>query len=196
MTFKRWLPTFVAFPLGGLLAFVLAGSLDDPLSGAVGGLLAGAVIGAGQWLALRSHGIGRRWVVHTAVAMAAGTALAAAVTGAGTELGDLMLTGLVAGAAVGAAQSTLLGRGRLASVAWTAVTAATWPLGWLATWAVVGLNADLGFYVFGSSGAVLVTVLTGLAIRRILAAPLATSAMSASGATSAVARPAGATSGV
>jgi hypothetical protein len=174
MTWRRWLPTFLAFPIGGLLAIETVGSLDGPLSAAAGGLLAGAVIGAGQWLALRSRGIGRRWVAYTAAAMAAGTALATAVTGAGTELADLMLTGLVAGAAVGAAQSTLLGRGRRVSVAWTAVTAASWPLGWLATWAVVGLDAERGFYVFGASGALLVTVLTGLALRRMLAAPGAT----------------------
>jgi hypothetical protein len=170
MTFKRWLPTFLAFPLGGLLAIEAVGSLDDPVSAAAGGLLAGAVIGAGQWLALRSRGIGRRWAAYTAASMAAGTALAAAVTGAGTELPDLMFTGLVAGAAVGAAQSTLLGHGRLASAAWTAVTAASWSLGWVATWATI-VDIERGYYVFGASGALLVTVLTGLALRRMLAAP-------------------------
>jgi len=174
MNFKRWLPTLLAFPLGGFLAFETLGSLEGPLTAAAGGLLAGAVIGAGQWLALRPQGIGRRWIAATGAAMAAGSALAAAATGAGTALEDLMLAGLIAGAAVGAAQSTLLAPAGLARTAWTAVTAASWPLGWLATWAVVGLNADLGFYVFGSSGALLVTVLTGLALRRILALPGAT----------------------
>jgi hypothetical protein len=168
MTFKRWLPTFLAFPLGGLLALLTVGSLDGPVSAAAGGLLAGAVIGAGQWLALRSHGIGRRWIAYTAGAMSAGTAVAAVATGAGTELADLMLTGLIAGAAVGAAQAPLLARGRLVSAGWIATTAASWPLGWLATWAVVGLNADMGFFVFGSSGAVVVTVITGLALRALL----------------------------
>ncbi len=173
MPFKRWLPTFLGFPLGGLLAYVTVGSLDGPLTAAAGGLLAGAVIGGAQWVALRPRGISRRWIGVTSVAMAAGTAVAAAVTGAGTDLGDLMLTGLVAGGAVGAAQATLLpGEGRVAA-AWTAVTAASWPLGWLATWAVIGLNADMGFHVFGASGALVVTVLTGLALRRILAAPAA-----------------------
>lgn len=174
MTLTRWLPTFLAFPLGGLLAIETVGSLAGPLSGAAGGLLAGAVIGAGQWLALRSRGVGRRWVGYTAAAMAAGTALATAVTGGGTELGDLMFTGLVDGAAVGAAQSRLLAGGRLVSVGWTTATAASWSLGWLATWAVVGLDAALGFYVFGASGALLVTLLTGLALRQVFAAPRAT----------------------
>ena len=160
MTIKRWLPTFLGFPLGGLLAMTVVGSLDDPLSAAAGGLLAGAVIGAAQSLAL---GMGRRWVAYTATAMAGGTALAAVVTGAGTELGDLMITGLIAGAAVGAAQGTLLG----ATAAWTAVTAASWSLAWLVTWAVVGVNADQGFHVFGSSGALVATIVTGLALRAL-----------------------------
>ena len=54
MTFKRWLPTFLAFPIGGFIAIQTIGSLDDPVAAAAGGLIAGAVIGAGQWLALRS----------------------------------------------------------------------------------------------------------------------------------------------
>ena len=93
MTFKRWLPTFLGFPIGGYLAIQIVGSIDDPVSAAAGGLVAGAVIGAGQWLALRSAGIGRRWVGYTAAAMAAGSALAAAVTGAGTEVADVMVCG-------------------------------------------------------------------------------------------------------
>src|SRR5215208_918733 len=91
MNFKRWLPTLLAFPLGGFLAFETLGSLEGPLTAAAGGLLAGAVIGAGQWLALRPQGIGRRWIAATGAAMAAGSALAAAATGAGTALEDLML---------------------------------------------------------------------------------------------------------
>jgi hypothetical protein len=170
MTFKRWLPTFLAFPVGGQLAISTVGSLHDPASAAAGGLLAGAVIGAGQWLALRSHGIGRRWVGYTAAAMAAGSALAAAMTGAGTELADVMLSGLVTGAAVGAAQSTLLARGQRVAATWTAVTATGWSLGWLATWATF-VDIERGYYVFGASGALLVTVVGGLTLRRMLSAP-------------------------
>lgn len=161
MTFTRWIPTFLAFPIGGLLAIETIGSLDGPVSAAAGGLLAGAVIGTGQWLALRARGMGRRWIAHTAVAMSAGTGVAAVLTGAGTELQDLALTGLVAGAAVGAAQSALLGAGR-----WTAITAASWTLGWIAT-ASIGVDVERGYIVFGSAGAILVTVLTGLALRRM-----------------------------
>ena len=161
MTLKRWLPTFLAFPIGGLLAFETVGSATGPATAAAGGLLAGAVIGAGQWLALRHEGVDRRWPLVTAVAMAAGSALAATITGAGTEVSDLVLTGAVSGAAVGAAQAALLGRTQ-----WAAVTAASWALAWLTSAGVLAQQADEGFVVFGSSGALVATVLTGLALRR------------------------------
>ena len=52
MSFKRWLPTFLGFPIGGYLATQIVGSLHDPASAAAGGLVAGAIIGGAQWLAL------------------------------------------------------------------------------------------------------------------------------------------------
>jgi hypothetical protein len=161
MTLKRWLPTFLAFPLGGLLAFETVGSATDPATAAAAGLLAGAVIGVGQWLALRSEGVDRRWPLVTAAAMAAGSALAAAATGAGTDTADLVLTGALAGSAVGAAQAALLGRPQ-----WAVVTAASWALAWLISAGVLAQQTDEGFVVFGSSGALVATVLTGLALRR------------------------------
>ena len=161
MTLKRWLPTFLAFPLGGLLAFETVGSVTDPATAAAAGLLAGAVIGVGQWLALRGEGVDRRWPLVTAAAMAAGSALAAAATGAGTDTADLVLTGALAGSAVGAAQAALLGRPQ-----WAVVTAASWALAWLISAGVLAQQADEGFVVFGSSGALVATVLTGLALRR------------------------------
>ena len=163
MTFKRWLPTFLAFPIGGYIAVQTIGSLDDSGTAAAGGLIAGAVIGAGQWLALRSRGIGRRWIGYTAAAMAVGSAISVAVTNAGTERADVMLAGLITGGLVGAAQSTLLPR---SAALWTVVSAAGWALAWLTTSAVI-VDIERGYAVFGSSGALLLTVLTGLTLRRI-----------------------------
>lgn len=171
MTLKRWLPTLLAFPVGGELAILTVGSLHDPISAVAGGLVAGAVIGAIQWLALRPHGIDLRWAVYTAAAFAAGTALSAVATGAGTALHDVMLAGLITGAAVGGAQSTLLERGAHASMVWIGVSAASWPLGWLASAGIVDL--ERGFYVFGASGALIVTLVTGLALRRLLSPEVA-----------------------
>jgi hypothetical protein len=74
----------------------------------------------------------------------------------------------VAGAAVGAAQGTLLGGPRLVA-AWSAVTAVSWATAWFVSWTVIGVNADQGFYVFGSSGAIVATVITGFALRALQA---------------------------
>ena len=121
---------------------------------------------AGQWLALRAHGVSSRWIARTAVAMSAGTAVAAAATGAGTDVPDLALSGLIAGAAVGVAQGGLLG-GRAGAI-WTAATATSWTLDWIAT-ASIGVDVEHGYHVFGSAGAILVMVLTGLVLRHVLA---------------------------
>lgn len=162
MSFKRWLPTFLAFPIGGLLAIETVGGLHGPVSAAAGGLIAGAVIGAGQWLALKPAGIGPRWIAVTAAAMAAGATIAALITGAGTAHADVILAGAVTGAFVGGAQSTML---RERAALWTAATAAAWALGWLITSNVI-VDLDRGHHVFGSTGAIAATLLTGLAVRK------------------------------
>jgi hypothetical protein len=166
MTLTRWIPTFLAFPIGGLAAIELIGSSDGPLAAAAGGLLAGAILGAAQWLALRASGTSSRWIGRTAAAMAAGAAVSAAVTGSGAEVADLVLSGLITGAAVGAAQGPLLERGGRTAIAWAGVTAGAWSLGWLITSQVI-VDAERGFHVFGSTGALAATLLTGLALRAL-----------------------------
>ena len=74
MNFKRWLPTFLAFPLGGLLASRPWAPSTTRSGGRRRRCSPGAIIGAGQWLALRSRGIGLRWIAATGAAMAAGAA--------------------------------------------------------------------------------------------------------------------------
>ena len=46
---------------------------------------------------------------------------------------------------------------------WVAATAASWPIAWLASSGVVDL--DRGWHAFGSSGAIVVALVTGLALR-------------------------------
>ena len=110
MTFKRWLPTFLAFPVGGFVTMQIVGGASSPAKAAA--------------------------------------------------------AGLITGAAVGGAQSLLLARGR---AVWTAITATGWSSGWLVTSLVI-VDIERHHAVFGSSGALLVTVLTGLALRRAVLA--------------------------
>src|SRR4051812_41597011 len=117
MISTRWLFTIIGFPIGGYLAVKTTGGVEDAASGAAAGLVAGAVIGAAQFLALRDRGFGPAWVVRTALGMSAGLAAAGAITAGDTSVSQLVLTGAISGAAVGAAQATELGTGLRARLA-------------------------------------------------------------------------------
>jgi hypothetical protein len=160
-----WMLAFLGFPLGGELALVLVGSVDGVASGALGGALAGAVIGAAQWLVLRRYlRVGPEWILATALGVALGDALGALLAGAGTEIGDLLITGLATGVAVGLLQWGLVLRGRLLVASlWPLVVAIAWPIGWMVTWAA-GIDVERGYYVFGSTGALVFATITGAAM--------------------------------
>jgi hypothetical protein len=174
--------TFLAFPAGGLLARFVAGPLDDPVAALVGGLLAGTVIGGAQALAAADDGLGRRWAVATAVGLGIGTMLGAAAVGFATGLADLVAVGAIAGAVVGLGQTLALsGRIPLADRRWWApAAAATWALGWGVTTAA-GVDVGQQFHVFGATGALAYTTLTGLALRRLPWAQQSTSETAATG---------------
>ncbi|MFE4196768.1 hypothetical protein ACFRJ9_12940 [Paenarthrobacter sp. NPDC056912] len=166
MSFLRWTPSLLGFPLGGWLAFQLLGPVRNPLSAAIAGVLAGAVIGAAQWLALRPA-VSWRWILGSTIGMSAGSALAAVATGSSTSVAALATTGLIAGACVGLAQGLAFMRGWRVAALWTATVSPAWALGWAITANVI-VDADHGYIAFGSSGAVVVTVITALVLRRIL----------------------------
>ena len=157
----RWLPTILAFPLGGYLAHALVGTADQLTATLVGGALLGAVLGTAQALALRSRVAPLPWIGATAVGLAVGVTLGSAAVDYGTGAADLALQGAISGAALGAAQ--LLGlRGRLPGAwQWLPLTAVAWTLGWSVTRAA-GIDVERHYYNFGLSGALVATVLTGL----------------------------------
>ena len=162
-TIARWAVSFAGFPLGGLAAMTLVGPVDSPASAVVGGLLTGAVLGAVQAWALRAKGRSLvAWTAATALGLGVGLAVAAATVSYGTGLADLVVQGAVSGASVGIAQAVLLRRrlGALA-LAWPAYLAVVWALGWAITTSI-GVEVDERFTVFGSSGAVVVAILTSV----------------------------------
>lgn len=162
-TIARWMVSFFGYPLGGLVAWLITGPVVDTTSALTGGLLTGAVLGAIQAWALRAD---RRLLtgltLATAVGLAAGLATGASVVGFSTGLADLALQGAISGAAVGLAQAAVLWRRivRLA-LAWPAYLAVVWAAGWTVTTAA-GIGVDAQFTVFGSSGALVATLLTAV----------------------------------
>lgn len=159
----RWIPTFLAFPLSGLIAILVVGSTSGVVAALLAGAVVGAVLGGAQWLALRTSGVGRRWWAATAVAVPLGTALGTWLTGAAATTGQLVLRGLVTGLVVGAAQALALRTPPLRAAGWAGVTSAAWGLGWLITSNVI-VDAERGYVVFGASGALTATILTGLCL--------------------------------
>jgi hypothetical protein len=166
--FLVWMLTFLGFPVGGALAFLLVGSIDGAADGALGGGVAGAVIGAAQWLVLRGRlEMTALWIAGTALGLALGDGVGAALRGTGTTIGDLLVTGLVSGVAVGLPQGALLRRRVQVAGLWTLVVALAWPLGWTVTWAV-GVDVGRLYAMFGSTGALIFAAITGATMLLIL----------------------------
>ena len=179
-TLLRWAPTFAAFPVGGLAAHLFVGPVTTVGAAAVGGLVTGAAIGVAQWWALRPAGLSgwalrptglsaARWVVTSALGLAAALAIATAVAGPPATFGAVLVQGAACGLGLGTAQAgVLFGRLGARALLWPVLLACAWALGWAVT-AAVGVRLEDGWTVFGSTGALVVTAWTAvlpLALRR------------------------------
>jgi hypothetical protein len=157
-----WMPTFLGFPAGGLAAEVV-GPVDSVASAVLGGAITGAVLGFAQWLGLRHTGPSPiRWIVATCVGFAVGLGIGSAAVGYQTDTAALAVQGAICGVVIGAAQGGVLYRqlGRIV-LAWPAVLAGLWALGWTIT-ASAGIDVEAQYTVFGSSGALVVTAATSI----------------------------------
>jgi hypothetical protein len=163
-----WGAAFLGFPIGGAAATLLVGPIESVGAALIAGAVAGGVIGAAQWLVLRRRiPLSALWVAATAGGMAVGMALGQVLLGDNTTMQPLLLRGLVVGAAIGTAQAALL-RGILATpTVWAAVVTLGWPLAWAVS-AAIGLDLTRNWAVFGSSGALIFQLATGLTLAYLL----------------------------
>lgn len=160
----RWLATFVGFPAAGVTARLCVGDIDDLAAAARGGLAGGAVLGLVQAFV---GGIAReqrmRWAVATACGLSLGLAAGAALVDYATDAAGLALMGAVCGAFVGVAQALATPIATRDRKTWAVATPALWALGWLVTSQVI-VDADRHHAVFGSSGALLVSAISGVLV--------------------------------
>ena len=161
-----WTLGFLAFPLAGLTGRAVAGPVDDPVAALVGGAVTGLVIGAGQVLAGRRRLPARRWVLATTVGMALGLLLGATVVSYGTTLADLAVMGALTGAVLGPAQALALPRTTPARWSWAATMPALWALGWAVT-TLAGVDVASQYTVFGATGALTFSAVSGLLVLRL-----------------------------
>jgi hypothetical protein len=158
----RWLATFVGFPLAGVAARLAVGEIDSTAAAVVGGVVGGTVLGAAQAVI---GGIDRaswlRWIVATAAGLGIGLGAGATLAGLATDPASLVLMGAVSGLAVGIAQAASVPMRRVDRALWAVATPALWALGWLITSQVI-VDADSRHAIFGSSGAIVVSALSGV----------------------------------
>jgi hypothetical protein len=162
-TLLRWMVSFAGYPVGGAVAILLTGPVDDLRAALAGGLVTGAVLGAVQaWAMGAARPRATTWTLASALGLMAGLGLGASVVDYRTGLGDVALQGALCGLLLGIAQAAvLLPRLGLIALGWPVALAAIWALGWV-TSTSIGIRVEEQFTVFGSSGALVATALTGV----------------------------------
>ena len=163
-----WVAVALAIPIAGYIGWTISGPVDTVGTALIGGAITAAGLAAVQWWAAKGA-LGRpaAWISASAAAYGAGLAAGAALVGYDTDLGSLVLMGLVSGASLGAAQGLVLARQgkRRLGAAWGAAMPALFALAWVPTTAI-GVNVENQFTVFGAAGAITFTLLSGLLLAR------------------------------
>ena len=163
----RWTPTFLAFPLGGLLAKLVFGSASTVVKSVGGGLIVGLVVGLIQYLSLKKYGVSTSWVVATAIAATSAALINSYAFSFKFDSASLAGSGLVAGLLIGTAQSLSQTRDIKFVTLWTISTAIAWSLAWFITSKVI-VDPEAQYHVYGSSGALLTTIGLGLVLKYLL----------------------------
>jgi hypothetical protein len=157
------LVSFAGYPLGGYASFLLTGRVDSPVPAVAGGFLTGLVLGAVQvWAIGQARPRPMAWILATAVGLMGGVAVGAALVDYRTDLASLATQGAVTGALVGIAQAiVVLPRVGVLAFAWPPFLSGAFAAGWAITTSA-GIDVDQQFTIFGSSGALVATVLTAV----------------------------------
>jgi hypothetical protein len=166
-TWLIWTAGFLAFPIAGFAGTAVAGRVDTPVAALLGGAVTGLVIGAGQALASWRRLDPRRWIPATTIGMGLGLLLGAWMVGYRTSLADLALMGALTGLVLGVVQAVALPRRTRLRWVWAAALPPLWALGWTVT-TLAGITVDEQFTIFGATGAVTFSALSGLLLHRIL----------------------------
>ncbi len=165
--YGRWVGTFIGFPLAGVTARLVAGNIDSATAAAMGGLAGGAVLGAVQvGIAGIPAGERARWIGGTAAGLAVGLTAGASAVGFDTDAASLVAMGALSGAGVGIAQALSMAPGSATlrdRILWALATPALWAGGWAITSQVI-VDADRQHAVFGSSGALAVSLVAGVLV--------------------------------
>lgn len=161
----RFIPTLLAFPIGGEITSLAIGSIRTTTDALFGGAIVGLVLGVIQYLALRPFNFNRLWIASSAIGLTLGSIIAAMITGLKTESPTLALQGLVAGFFVGVAQALSQKRTFATISLWALSVSTTWSTAWFITSKVI-VDVEYGYAIFGSSGALFATTVLTFVLPR------------------------------
>jgi predicted permease len=160
----RWVPTLLAFPLGGAIAKIAFGGASSLGKSVGGGLIVGITVGLIQFLALKKYGITTSWITATAIATVVAAAINSYAFSFKFDSVSLTGSGLVAGLLVGIAQALSQTRDVKFALVWSICTAVAWTLAWFITSKVI-VDPEAQYQIFGSSGALVATVGLGVVLK-------------------------------
>jgi hypothetical protein len=159
-----WAAAFIGFPIGGLLSNAIVGPITTPVQAAIAGAISGAILGLVQWFVLKGQlPLTYWWIIATSAGMLLGLAISTAFLGSETSGAVLLWRAAITGGCIGLAQWILLKPILPQAWIWVVGLVLAWVVGWLITRSA-GVDLSLKWSVFGSSGAILFQVLTGLVL--------------------------------
>ena len=160
----RWVPTLLAFPIGGAIAKIAFGGVSTTMKSVGGGLIVGLTVGLIQFFALKKYGVSTSWIAATAIATTVAALINSYAFSFKFDCASLTGSGLVAGLLVGIAQALSQSRDSKFAVVWTLSTAIAWSLAWFITSKVI-VDPEAQYQIFGSSGALVATVGLGIVLK-------------------------------
>jgi len=163
----RWVPTLLAFPIGGAIAKIAFGGASNLGKSVGGGLIVGITVGLIQFLALKKYGISTSWIAATTIAMVLAAAINSFAFSFKFDTASLTGSGLVAGLLVGIAQSISQSRDLKFAFVWSISTMVAWAIAWFITSKVI-VDPEAQYQIFGSSGALIATVGLGFVLKYAL----------------------------
>ncbi len=164
-----WTAGFLAFPIAGVAGGVVAGRVDNPGAALVAGLITGAVIGTGQWLVSRGRLRPGPWILATPSAWGPGCWSARPSSASGTSLADLAVMGATDRRGPRRRPNVALPARTRRRWWWAVAMPLLWPLGWIVT-TLAGIPVQEQFTIFGASGAVTFSALSGILLQLLLPA--------------------------
>lgn len=171
MTFKRlairFIPTFLAFPIGGELVVLSIGPVRSSSEALLSGAIVGLVLGLIQFIALCPLKVSSLWIWTTLISAALSSFVVASLFGLNTDSASLALRGLVTGLFVGAAQSFSQRVAVQNMIVWSFATGLTWALAWFITSMVI-VDIEYGYAIFGASGALVATLILTFVVPRVI----------------------------